>query len=73
MILAGASLYRKLKHPPNDARHFLAKHETYKIEEGAQQADETIAEVFEGHVLKAAKLAACFLCQSSGGAAVQGA
>eukprot|EP00959_Pyramimonas_sp_CCMP1952_P151524 3170307-Pyramimonas_sp.AAC.1 len=72
MILDCVSLYRKLRHPVGDAYHFLAHHDSYKVEKENELQKATVAEVFEDHMSKAASLAALFSCQPSGGAAVQG-
>eukprot|EP00959_Pyramimonas_sp_CCMP1952_P399759 8376271-Pyramimonas_sp.AAC.1 len=72
MILDGASLYRKLQHPPVDCYHFWSVHSHYKMDRDGQIVNVRAAQLCAEHVFKAAKLAALFFCQPSGGPAAQG-
>eukprot|EP00959_Pyramimonas_sp_CCMP1952_P354651 7429080-Pyramimonas_sp.AAC.1 len=72
MILDGVSLYRKLRHRPGDFCHFASEHSDYKMDEGGQMVNLNAGQLCAEHTFKAAKLAALFFCQPSGGAPVQG-
>eukprot|EP00959_Pyramimonas_sp_CCMP1952_P172129 3596633-Pyramimonas_sp.AAC.1 len=72
MILDGPSLYRKLQHPPWDFYHFCSEHSDYKADGDGQMVSAKAAGLCAEHMFKAAKLAALFFCQPSGGPAVRG-
>eukprot|EP00959_Pyramimonas_sp_CCMP1952_P332620 6965203-Pyramimonas_sp.AAC.1 len=70
MILDGACLCRKMRHPIGDSYDFLSDHNDYKIDRDGRMVSCVAAEMFTEHMLKAARLAALFFCQPSGGPAV---
>eukprot|EP00959_Pyramimonas_sp_CCMP1952_P173573 3627031-Pyramimonas_sp.AAC.1 len=68
----GACPHRKWRHTPSHARRFLDQRESYMLDKDGVLTRVVAAELFADHMLKAAKLAARFFRQPSGGSAAQG-
>eukprot|EP00959_Pyramimonas_sp_CCMP1952_P380758 7977595-Pyramimonas_sp.AAC.1 len=72
MILDGACRRRKLRHTSSDACHFVDRHGPCRLDSDGATVEVQGGEIIADHMIKAARLAAWFFCQPSGGSAAQG-